>query len=119
MGVRNNCGMPRTVRPDLPAEVEAAVSAFGNLVKVAVLRSLAIEGAATRSELAQRLGVTTSLLQKHLASLEASGVVGVVPARTEPGIRSRRYEMNRARVDQLISAITNGILVDPESQKPH
>jgi DNA-binding transcriptional ArsR family regulator len=95
--------------------VEQAVDVFGNRVRVAAIRSLLHEGRASRSELAQRLSVSRSLLQSHLARLEAWGVITPYPPRSEPGRLIRRYDANLERIDELRNALL-GELAPPAAE---
>lgn len=104
--LRNNGGVPQTVRPDLPKETERAIEVLGNRVRVAVLRSLLTVGSATRGQLSDRLGVSMALLQKHLAALEKLGAVTLDPPRTQPGVRPRTYSADRANVLAIANALS-------------
>jgi DNA-binding transcriptional ArsR family regulator len=107
--IRDNDDMPRVVRPLLAQQVEESIEAFGNRVRVAVLRSLELDGRATRGELAERLQVTSSILQKHLATLEEMGLVYLDPPRSEPERRPRWYIVDRKQVAALINALSTGL----------
>jgi DNA-binding transcriptional ArsR family regulator len=97
--------VPATVRPDLPVDVEKAIDALGNRVRVAVLRSLLRDGPATRSQLAERLRVSKSLLQSHLAKLEDLGVI----VRHAPGAdsdhRARIFTAEPKRIQRLLETL--------------
>jgi DNA-binding HxlR family transcriptional regulator len=101
--------MPRTVHPDLPDDTERAIDILGNRVRVAVIRSLLTAGPATRGTLAERLGVSASLLQKHLAALEELGAVQLTPPRSVPGVRPRFYSTDVATISQVVEALRNGL----------
>ena len=107
--VGHNRGMPTPVRPDLPPLVGDAVDVFGNRVRVAVIRSLIGEGSATRTELSRRLGLSVSLLQKHMLALEQSRVVSTDPPRSEPGRLSRRYVLDVVKLGELRDALTSAM----------
>ena len=99
--------VPTPARTSLPAEVERAVDVLGNRVRVAVLRSLVLEGPASRSELRERLGISSSLLQAHLRRLVEFGVI----AQDAPGARSdhrkRVYRANQKDLDRLVTVLAS------------
>jgi DNA-binding transcriptional ArsR family regulator len=97
--------------------VEQAVDVFGNRVRLAAIRSLLQDGRASRSELAERLSVSRSLLQSHLAKLEEWAVITPFPPRSEPGRLIRRYDVNMERVEALREALL-GELVLPATDQP-
>lgn len=103
------CDMPNLVRPEQPEGLGRAVDALGNRVKVAAIRSLLIDGPATQTELAERLSVTRSLLQKHLHVLEELGVLKVHPARQEPDTRRRQYTVVRDVLERLLADLRQGV----------
>lgn len=97
--------MPPTARPDLPHLVEEAIDAFGNRVRVAVVRSLLDDGPAGRTTIASRLGLSRSLLQAHLRKLEELEVVYTSPRRSEPGRVHRQYHVDQRRLTELRNAL--------------
>jgi DNA-binding HxlR family transcriptional regulator len=107
--LRDNGGVPLTARPDLPDGTERAIDIFGNRVRVAVIRSLLVDGPATRGELSERLGVSMSLLQKHLAALEQLDAVTLTPPRSEPGVRPRTYGVDASTVRVALAALQRGL----------
>jgi predicted ArsR family transcriptional regulator len=85
------------------------VDVFGNRVRVAILRSLRKDGPASRAELAERLSLSSSLLQNHLGQLEKQGVLSTDPARSEPGRLRRRYIVDEVVVDALLKALVESL----------
>ncbi len=77
--------MPAAVTPDLPEDVGLAIEVLGSKVRYATVRSLLIDGAAARRDLADRLGVSTSLLPALMRRLKELGVISPSPARSDPG----------------------------------
>jgi DNA-binding transcriptional ArsR family regulator len=97
--------VPATVRPDLPSDVERAIEAFGNRVRVAVVTSLRKHGPATRTELAARIDVSRSLLQVHMRRLVELDVLHPDPAGTQADHRRRIYRVDEAEVERLLRAL--------------
>jgi predicted transcriptional regulator len=98
--------VPATVRPDLPADVEHAIEALGNRVRVAMLRSLLIDGPATGTQLAERLNVGRSVLQKHLVGLEQLEAIGKAPRQVDSDRRAHVFHAKRDRIESLVAAYT-------------
>jgi DNA-binding HxlR family transcriptional regulator len=105
----DNDHVPAVVRPDLPMNVERAIEALTSRVRVAVLRSLLRDGPASRTELAERLGVSRSLLQSHLRRLETFGLVAREPAGVHPDHRVRIFRADAARVRALVGALSDAL----------
>ena len=101
----NNDAVPTPARTDLPTNVERAVDILGNRVRVAILRSLVLDGPASRSELSQRLNLSASLLQAHLRRLVEFGVVTQDTPGSRSDHRKRVYRTNKKDVDQLLNAL--------------
>jgi DNA-binding transcriptional ArsR family regulator len=101
--------VPATVRPDLPVEVERAIDALGNRVRVAVLRSLLRDGAASGTQLSERLNVGRSLAQSHLRQLEELGVVVREPLAVNADHRSRIFRADPDRVQALLAALSDSL----------
>ncbi|HEY3530858.1 MAG TPA: winged helix-turn-helix domain-containing protein [Nocardioides sp.] len=99
--------MPTPARTDLPPAVERAIDILGNRVRVAILRSLVVEGPASRSELSARLNLSASLLQAHLRRLTEFGAITQDPAGTRSDHRKRVYHARRKDVDQLLNALVS------------
>jgi DNA-binding transcriptional ArsR family regulator len=103
--------VPATVRPNLPPDTERAIDVFGNRVRVAVLSTLRVDGPATRTELAGRLGVSRSLLQAHMRRLVELGVLRPEPPGTQADHRTRTYRVNETEVDKLFRALRSTLMV--------
>lgn len=101
--------MPKSVRPPLPQGVDRAITILGNHLRTAVLISLRNEGPATRTEIARRLEVTGDNVRFHLKALELDGIVQVFPPRTDPEVRSRRYELQDEQLDELLADLARGL----------
>ncbi len=98
--------MPQHVRPDLPAEVEDAVSAFGYAVRVAIIGYLREHGPATRGQIAAGLNLIPRTVQFHLTGLTELGVVTRDPAPEQARRGQRtRYVLDPNRVDELHAAL--------------
>ena len=93
------------MRPDLPSDVERAIDAFGNRVRVAVVTSLRTHGPSTRTDLAARLDVSRSLLQSHMRRLVELGVLRPEPAGMQADHRRRTYRVNEGEVERLLRAL--------------
>ena len=100
-------GVPTPARTSLPAEVEKAVDVLGNRVRVAVLRSLLLEGPASRSELSERLSISASLLQAHLRRLTEFGIITQDAAGTRADHRKRVYRADEKKVARLAKALAS------------
>jgi DNA-binding HxlR family transcriptional regulator len=103
----HNDAVPTPAQTDLPSDVERAIDILGNRVRVAVLRSLILDGPATRSELSQRLNLSVSLLQAHLRRLAEFGAITQDPAGSRPDHRKRVYRARKKDVEQLLNALVS------------
>jgi DNA-binding transcriptional ArsR family regulator len=103
----DNGAVSTPVRPDLPHDVERAIDILGNRVRVAVLRSLILDGPASRSELSERLGISVSLLQTHMRRLIELRAVRQDPPGTDPDHRKRIYRASKSDVDHLLKAFAS------------
>jgi DNA-binding transcriptional ArsR family regulator len=101
----HNDAVPTPARTDLPPEVERAIDILGNRVRVAILRSLVLDGPASRSELAERLSLSPSLLQAHLRLLTELRAITQDPAGTRPDHRKRVYRTTNKDVEQLLKPL--------------
>ncbi|HEY3528056.1 MAG TPA: winged helix-turn-helix domain-containing protein [Nocardioides sp.] len=99
--------MPTPARTDLPPAVERAIDILGNRVRVAILRSLVLDGPASRSELSERLNLSASLLQAHLRRLTAFGAITQDPAGTRSDHRVRVYRPNTKDVDEVLNSLVS------------
>jgi ArsR family transcriptional regulator, cadmium/lead-responsive transcriptional repressor len=99
--------VPTPARTDLPKGVERAIDILGNRVRIAVLRSLVLQGPASRSELSQRLNLSASLLQVHLRRLTEFGLVTQDAPGGRPDHRKRVYRTNKKDVDRLLRTLVS------------
>jgi DNA-binding HxlR family transcriptional regulator len=106
-GADHNDAVPTPARTDLPQHVERAIDILGNRVRVAILRSLVLDGPASRSELSGRLNLSVSLLQAHLRRLTAFGAITQDTAGTRADHRKLVYRANKKDVDQLLNALVS------------
>jgi ArsR family transcriptional regulator len=99
--------MPKLVRPqDQSADVDAAISAFGNRARSTIVRYLASRGdvGALRADIAEDTQMAIPTLSKHLRALEE---LGVIQGNIEPDHRRGRsvaYRANKERIQQLLAA---------------
>jgi DNA-binding transcriptional ArsR family regulator len=103
----HNDAVPTPAHTDLPLDVERAIDILGNRVRVAILRSLVLDGPASRSELSERLNLSVSLLQAHLRRLVEFGAITQDPAGTRSDHRKRVYRAGKKDVDQLLKALVS------------
>ncbi|MBF4619480.1 helix-turn-helix transcriptional regulator [Clavibacter sp. VKM Ac-2873] len=98
--------MPRRVAPPLPTEVGISVDALGSRVRVGLIRHLLAHGPKTRPELARDMGLSSSMVAKHLDVLEKLGAVALDPPRSEPDRKPRRYVVQQKRVDGMLKTLS-------------
>lgn len=78
--------------PDAEAIAEQVFTALADPTRRAILATLAADGPATATDLADRLPITRQAIAKHLALLSEAGLVTA-----EPGERRRvRYRLHSA-----------------------
>jgi DNA-binding transcriptional ArsR family regulator len=78
--------------PDVEAIAEQVFTALADPTRRAILATLASDGPATATDLADRLPITRQAISKHLALLSEAGLVTA-----EPGERRRvRYRLHSA-----------------------
>jgi len=89
--------------PGQSEEVHAAVLVFGNTLRVAILRHLAL-GPATRASISSTLGVTEQSLSRQIAFLEDKGLVStdVLGGRGRPTL----HRLHPDRLDRLQHHLT-------------
>ncbi|WP_193072772.1 ArsR/SmtB family transcription factor [Brevibacterium sp. FME37] len=102
--------MPKYARPAHPESVEAAIEAFGNRVRVAILGTLQKDGPGTRGEIAKRIGAVDKTVQVHLRVLEELDLVASdpPPEARKSGQRVRYRPLN-ANIDMLLQALTEAV----------
>ena len=92
--------------PDIEAIAEQVFTALADPTRRAILAELAIGGAATATDLADRLPITRQAISKHLALLGDAGLVSA-----EPGERRHvRYQLRSAPVQiaqQFLAALAH------------
>lgn len=92
--------------PDIEAVAEQVFAALADPTRRAILATLAAQGPATATDLADRLPITRQAIAKHLVLLTEADLV--VP---EPGERRRvRYRLHSAPVQvaqQFLAALAN------------
>lgn len=93
--------MPSLIRPDLPSEVEVAISFMGNRAQADILRNLSVLGPSTIGELNAKVAISRPSLNRLLEALSKAGLV-----RTDPpaGLRHGKdvtYTAQRGRVREL------------------
>lgn len=71
-------------------------SALGDRTRLEVLTTLASNGPATATEIAARMPITRQAVAKHLAALDAAGLVSRSPAGREV-----RYEFDASPLEDL------------------
>ena len=92
--------------PDPESIAEQVFSALADPTRRAILATLAAQGPATATDLADRLPITRQAIAKHLALLADTGLVT-----PEPGERRRvRYRLHSAPVEvaqQFLAALAH------------
>lgn len=104
--VGQNGRMPRYVRPPHDELVEAAIDAFGNRARVAILRHVRENGPCTRADIAIALNMAPPTASNHLSALETAGLIESSPPRSEA--RSGqwvRYTSVPDRITELYRAL--------------
>lgn len=102
--------MPKYARPAHSEPVEAAIEAFGNRVRVAILGALRQHGPATRGELSTRIGAAEKTVQTHLRTLEGLDLVS-----SEPPPESRKsgqrvhYSPNVPTIERNIDLLAKAV----------
>jgi len=108
--------MPRYARPVRGKLVEAAIEAFGNRVRVAILRHLREAGPSTRGELSAALGVAAPTIYNHLSGLRDAGVIEPDPPAEEAKSGQRvRWSVKEARVAALYRELGRELGQDPDA----
>jgi DNA-binding transcriptional ArsR family regulator len=104
--------------PDVEAIAERVFTALADPTRRAILATLAAEGPATATDLADRLPITRQAIAKHLALLAEVGLV-----RAEPGERRRvRYRLRSAPMQvaqQFLAALARDWDRPPEGLQEH
>ena len=104
--VGQNGKMPRYVRPAHDQIVEAAIDAFGNRARVAILSYVREHGPCTRGDIASALSIAPPTISNHLAALEAAGLIHSAPPREHAKSGQwLRYSVAPERVTELYKAL--------------
>ncbi|WP_394253023.1 ArsR/SmtB family transcription factor [Arthrobacter pityocampae] len=93
--------MPALIDPDLPLEVEAAVSVIGSRAQAEILRRLSRLGPSTAGELADATGISRPSLNRHLVALQKAGVVAATPPAGDRAGKTVKYAAQIDRVREL------------------
>ncbi|WP_429860977.1 ArsR/SmtB family transcription factor [Brevibacterium spongiae] len=102
--------MPKYARPAHSESVEAAIEAFGNRVRVAILGELRQHGPATRGELAARIDSAEKTVQTHLRTLERLGLVrSDPPPETRKSGQRVRYSANSPEIDVRLEVLVAAV----------
>lgn len=102
--------MPKYARPAHSEPVEAAIEAFGNRVRVAILGTLQKDGPGTRGEIAKRLDAVEVTVQAHLRTLE-----GLKLIESDPPPESRksgqrvRYAVNSPNIEASLDMLGRAV----------
>lgn len=102
--------MPRYVRPFAEEQVEAAINALSNRVRVAILGHLRTSGGASRSEIEAAIGVAKSTVNFHLAALLELGVISTTPPLSDL-VRGQvvQYHIVERRLRELIDVLLGSL----------
>lgn len=104
--VGQNGKMPRYVRPAHDEDVEAAIEAFGNRARVAILSYVRLHGPCTRGDIAAALSIAPPTTSNHLAALETAGLIVSAPTRDQAkNGQWVRYSVVPARITELYEAL--------------
>lgn len=102
--------MPKYARPAHSESVEAAIEAFGNRVRVAILGSLQKDGSVTRGEIAKRLGAVEGTVQLHLRTLESLGLVwSDPPPESRKSGQRVRYSANASTIEARLNDLSDAV----------
>lgn len=102
--------MPRLTRPPaMPGEVEAAIETVGNRARAELLRTLAIHGPLTLSELADELGASRTGTHHHLVALEQHGLVRCDRPPEERRGRTVRWSLVPGAGQKMVDALAKYI----------
>lgn len=108
--------MPRLVHPRNGEQVDAAIDAFGNRVRVAILGYLRESGPCTRGELATALDVVPQTVSKHLVGLFDAELIIATPPLSQVVNGARvRYSVAPEIVEDLYQALGVGLRLRPGS----
>lgn len=104
--------VPAYVQPPIPKDVEMAIEAFGNRVRVAIMAHLATVPAATSREVADALGLDIRPAQRHLWALQRFGLVVDDQPQGDRRGSIPRYSLDHERVQTLYRHLGSHLGVD-------
>lgn len=93
--------MPSLIRPELPPEVEAAISFMGNRAQADILRNLSLLGPSTIGQLHAVMAISRPSLNRLLDALSKAGLVQTDPP---AGLRHGKdvtYTAQRGKIREL------------------
>jgi DNA-binding transcriptional ArsR family regulator len=93
--------MPNLIRPELPREVEVAISFMGNRAQAEILRHLSLLGPSTIGQLQAVLTISRPSLNRHLDSLSSVGLVQTDPPAGMRHGKEVTYAVQHARIRKL------------------
>lgn len=93
--------MPSLIRPELPPEIEKAISFMGNRAQADILRHLSLLGPSTIGRLQTVVLISRPSLNRHLDALATAGLVETDPPAGMRHGRDVTYTVQRARIRQL------------------
>lgn len=98
--------MPRHLHPIGTESAEAAIDAFGNRARVAVLAYIREHDACTRGEIAAALEIAPPTTSNHLAALETAGLITSTPPRSlAKSGQWVRYSVVPERITELYKSL--------------
>ena len=102
--------MPKYARPAHSESVEAAIEAFGNRVRVAILGTLQKDGPGTRGEIAKRIDAVEGTVQMHLRTLETGGFVfSDPPPESRKSGQRVRYSANVHEIESSLDILAKAV----------
>jgi DNA-binding transcriptional ArsR family regulator len=93
--------MPSLIRPELPPEVEKAISFMGNRAQADILRHLSLLGPSVIGRLQSVMAVSRPSLNRHLYALATAGLVETDPPAGMRHGRDTTYTVQPARIREL------------------
>ncbi|WP_427008777.1 ArsR/SmtB family transcription factor [Pseudarthrobacter sp. H2] len=93
--------MSSLIRPELPSQVEAAISFMGNRAQAAILRHLSLLGPSVIGRLQSVMAISRPSLNRHLDSLATAGLVQTDPPAGMRHGKDVTYTAQPARIREL------------------
>jgi DNA-binding HxlR family transcriptional regulator len=100
-GIRQDRPMPSLIRPELPPQVEAAISFMGNRAQADILRHLSLLGPSVIGRLQSVMAISRPSLNRHLDSLATAGLVQTDPPAGMRHGKETTYTVQPARIREL------------------